>query len=177
MRMVVDRLEDKMPTGKCRRCKCEIFEGLFCAGCKEIRYQEEIEKRAQKRLDKIQESPIFSISKIKSMTDPKTWCSDHANCFRCSIGKSETDEHIRAKFERYLHHRRLGSTVFTELRLKHTAGGGRPDLIIMDNKGKITIEEVAVTEKEASLDNKKQTYPFPVTVVRPKTSLVGVDLQ
>ena len=119
-------------------------------------------ERALARQKEKRESTISSgIGKVKSQARSSSWCSTHGNCFRWYEG--ETEEHIRAKFERFLEWRRHGATVFTELILKN---GKRPDLIVCLNNGEIFIEEVAVTESEHSLEAKKNPYPWPIKVIR-----------
>jgi len=102
-----------------------------------------------------------AISKVKEKVRQSSWCSTHGNCFRWYEG--ETDEHIRAKFERFMEWRKHGATVFTELILKN---GKRPDLIICFANGDVFIEEIAVSESEHSLEAKKNPYPFPIKVIR-----------
>ena len=104
-----------------------------------------------------------AIGKVKETVRSSSWCSTHGNCFRWYEG--ETEEHINAKFERFKEWRRHGATVFTELILKN---GKRPDLIVCFSNGEVFIEEIAVTEAEASLAEKDLKYPFPIKVIRCK---------
>ena len=69
------------------------------------------------------------------------------------------------KYERWCYHRSLGRIVFCELRLKNNMG--RPDLIIIDN-GFVWIEEIVKSEREGSLIEKKNKYPFKIRIVRCK---------
>jgi len=104
-----------------------------------------------------------AIMRVKEEARQDTWCTTHANCFRCSIGKAESEKHIRKKFDRFLEWRLFGATVFTELRLKD---GSRPDLIICLNNGEVFIEEIVESEKEESLLLKEDKYPFPIKIIK-----------
>jgi len=154
---------------KCKRCKIPIEEGVFCSTeCKNIYYEELIEKQTKYRLGKLRDTIEYGIHSVKKVADGRFWATSHKNCFKCSIGKdeekkSESEAHIRTKFERYLHHRKAGRTVYTELRLK--AGMGRPDLVVV-GKGFIFAEEIVSSEKEASLIKKKKKYPFPISIFK-----------
>jgi len=98
---------------------------------------------------------------LKPLCRLDTWSSSHKNCFKCSVGPSETEEHIRAKFERYLHWRKLGADVFVELRFKDS----RPDLVIVKEDGEIVIEEILHSETTERFNNKLDRYPFTTTKV------------
>jgi len=164
---------------KCRRCKCKIESGVYCKDCYEKNKQNTLKKIENKRLSKMQSSIEYQISQIKEVADPVCWCSTHSNCFRASVQrtnetknhKCESIEHINKKFERWLFHRRLGRTVFTELRLKK--GLGRPDLIII-SEGFVFIEEIVCSEREISLIKKKGKYPWPINIIHVKD---GEDLE
>jgi hypothetical protein len=133
-------------------------------------YEEHQEKRRESILRQIKrqkakrESTLpAALSRVKEVSRPDTWCTNHGNCFRCSVGDAESEKHARCKFDRFIYWRQYGATVFTELRLKT---GDRPDLVICLNNGEIFIEEIAESEKEASLLAKKERYPFPMKVIR-----------
>lgn len=145
----------------CRRCKAEIVNGVYCPECKEIIFEENIEKRANRRLSKLRNTLEYGISKVKEVVDGRCWCTAHTSCFRA--GDNESPEHMDTKYERWKHHRSLGRIVFCELPLKD--GMGQPDLIVVD-KGFIFIEEIIKSEKEASIISKKSKYPFPINVIK-----------
>lgn len=121
-------------------------------------------RKKAKDTAKIESSPISAIRRVKEEARQDTWCSIHNNCFRVTIGSGESDEHIRLKFEKFLELRRLGATVFSEVRWKN---GSRSDLVAVFQNGHIEIFEIAVSEKEASLIEKEDKYPFRMTVIRP----------
>ncbi|KKK53188.1 hypothetical protein LCGC14_3097270 [marine sediment metagenome] len=128
-----------------------------------IKRRESINRQFEIDMEKYQKTLIYALKSVKDQARPDTWSSAHKNCFRCSIGKGESEKHIRKKFERYLEWRKLGAVVFTELRLKD---GSRPDLIVCLNNGSVFIEEIVESEKEASLLIKEKKYPFPIRIVR-----------
>ena len=127
---------------------------------KKKEYMEKIKNRQQ---SKRESSLWYAIKEVKEHARQDTWCSAHANCFRCTIGKCETDAHIRAKFERFLFWRRYGATVFSEVKWK--GKGGRSDLVVCLTTGEIFIEEIVVSEKEKSLLLKEDKYPFEIRVI------------
>ena len=116
---------------------------------------------------------------VKQYADPHCWCTAHENCFQArpqqegSDNKPESDDHIRAKFERWLFHIKVGRSVFVELPLKE--GYGRPDLIVVD-KGFVWAEEIVVSEKDASITAKREKYPFPISVIKVSDYIVPLDL-
>lgn len=127
---------------------------------------EQLEKKKNRVLSKKNSLLTFAICRIREEVEISTWSSVHKNCFRCSAGfmsNAETDTHIRAKFERFLYWRKFGATVFTEVRWKE--GMGRSDLVVCLNNGEIFIEEIVCTEKEESILNKEERYPFPIKVI------------
>jgi len=155
---------------RCKRCKCKIiYKYGLCPSCKEIEFQEKLDKQIKRKEAKYRRTKEYGISLIMKFADCRFWSSSHAGCFRATIPQEdhkkicESEKHIRAKFERWLCHMKLGRTVYCELRLKE--GFGRPDLIIVDN-GWVFCEEIAVSENEASLRAKKKKYPFPTNIVR-----------
>jgi len=148
-------------TQKCRRCKRTIEEGSHCPECKQIIIQEKIEKQKNRRISKTLDTIEYGKGEVKKYAEGKFWCSTHVGCFRG--GKSESEEHLDTKYERWKYHTRRGRTVYTELILK--PGLGRPDLVIVD-KGHIFCEEIVKTEKEASLIAKENKYPWPVSVIK-----------
>ena len=155
---------------ECSRCKVKIiYKYGLCQSCKEIEFQEKIDKQIKKKETKYRRTKEYGIGLIRKFADGQFWSSSHAGCFRATIPKEgnkknpESMKHIRAKFERWLHHRMLGRTVYCELRLKE--GFGRPDLIVIDS-GFVFVEEIAVSEKETSLRAKKKKYPFPLNIIR-----------
>lgn len=108
---------------------------------------------------------IRAIGEVKKHARQDTWCSTHANCFKCSIGKGESMSHIMMKFQQFLEWRKFGATVYTELRWKN---GTRSDLVVVLNNGETFIVEVVESESEQSLLEKSTKYPFPIKVVRNK---------
>lgn len=111
-----------------------------------------------------QESSLFwAVKRVKEEARSDTWCTNHGNCFRYSQEPAESDAHVRMKFERFLHWRKFGATVFTEVRWKEA---GRSDLVICLNNGEIFIEEIVSSEKEESLLLKAEKYPFPIKIIK-----------
>ncbi len=157
---------------KCRRCKCVILEGTHCSPCKELEYQDKVEKAHNRRISKLKGTKEYGIGLVKKYADIRFWANSHSGCFRC--GDNESPEHIDAKYQRWKYHRSIGRTVYTELVLK--AGYGRPDLIIVDG-GDVFAEEILVSEKDASIKEKKGKYPFPISVIKvPKLKIVTSSL-
>ena len=155
---------------KCRRCKREIIEGIYCSDCKEIIFQEKVEKRTNRKLSKLRNTIQYGVTQVKAVAEGAFWCSTHANCFRATISvdqsgkwKGESEEHVDMQYERWKHHRKSGRTVYCNLVLKR--GMGRPDLIVVD-KGFIFIEEIVRSEKEGSIIEKKNKYPFPINTIK-----------
>jgi len=157
---------------QCKRCKGPIaYKRGHCSTCKEVKYQEKIDKQIARQTAKYQKTPEYGISAVKKYADGKFWCSTHANCFRATISvdqktgkwKGESEAHVDKQYERWKHHRILGRIVFCNLRLKE--GFGRPDLTVVDN-GHIFVEEIICSEKEASIIEKKHKYPWAVQVIR-----------
>jgi len=150
-----------MAPDKCRRCKCTIPEGVHCEECKQIIFQENIEKQTNRALSKLRNSLSYGVGRVKEVADGRFWATAHDSCFRCSA--TETPAHYNKKFERWMHHRKAGRIVFCELILKNNMG--KPDLVVVD-KGFIFIEEIVCTEKEASIYAKKGKYPFPINTIK-----------
>lgn len=155
---------------KCKRCKRKIpYKFGICSECREIEFQETLDKQIKRKQAKYRRTKEYGRSLVRKFADGRFWSSSHAGCFRATIPKDhhkkvcESEKHIRAKFDRWLHHMKLGRIVYCELRLKE--GFGRPDLIVVDN-GFVFCEEIAVSENEASLRAKKKKYPFPTNIVR-----------
>lgn len=92
-----------------------------------------------------------------------TWSTPHDGCFRCTIGKGETDEHIQLKFNEWLKLRRAGAVVYTELIWNNNK---KSDLVACWPSGEVEIIEIAVTESDESLKKKESYYPFPIRIVR-----------
>lgn len=115
----------------------------------------------QRQKDKRKSTKGYAEYRVKCEARRDAWCSTHANCFRFYEG--ETEEHVRAKFERFLHWRSMECTVYTELILKN---GKRPDLIICQNNGDIFIEEIMESESDESIELKEKSYPFPIRLVK-----------
>ena len=134
-----------------------------CRDCIELNNQRRIDKMISRKIAKTHDTLEWGAGEVKKYADPKSWCSSHEGCFRCSFGKNETPLHRDTKYERWKHHKQLGRLVWCELRLKPPHG--ITDLTVVD-KGFIFIEEIAVSEKEASLIEKKRKYPWPVSIVR-----------
>tara|TARA_R100000750_G_C2281262_1_gene71308 strand:+ start:189 stop:560 length:372 start_codon:yes stop_codon:yes gene_type:complete len=99
-------------------------------------------------------------NQVRDLIRQDTWCTAHVNCFRASFGKAESKEHIVEKFNRWMHWRYKGFDVLVEGRFVNNL---RPDLIVW-NENEVFIEEIAHSEKEASLIKKKENYPLPVYV-------------
>ncbi|MCP3684395.1 MAG: hypothetical protein GY861_17085 [bacterium] len=151
-----------MMEGKCKRCKKAIPEGRMCPECKELDYQEKLDKRKNRQEGKHKQTREYGITQVKKYAEGRTWAGSHCNSFRATVrggNAAESEAHIRAKFERWLFHRQLGRDVFCELPLK--PGLGRPDLIIVD-KGFIWVEEIVMSESEKSLIDKSKKYPWPI---------------
>ncbi len=155
---------------KCGRCGRKIIEGQYCSDCKEIRFEEQMDKKINRKLSKLRDTIEYGITRVKSAADGQFWCTAHGNCFRATISvdekgnwQGESEAHVDKQYERWKHHRKLGRTVYCNLVLK--PGMGRPDLIVVD-KGFIFIEEIVKSEKEGSIIEKKNKYPFPVSVVK-----------
>ena len=129
---------------------------------------EDYSERLRKHLNRLQakrDSTLdAAIRKVKDAAEMNTWSSNHVNCFRFTIGKGESEAHIRAKFERFLYWRLLGCSVATEVRW--AKGCGRSDLVICMNNGEVFIEEIVCSEKEESLAAKENKYPFDFKVIR-----------
>ena len=124
-------------------------------------------------MNKYKQKLFENRNKIKELIRTDTWCTAHVNCFRSSFHTEnvnltkrlpESMEHIRTKFERYLHWRTKGFQVLTEARLK---SGLRPDLICY-NSTEMFIEEIINTEKEDSIIKKKKNYPLLVVTYKVK---------
>ena len=136
-----------------------------CKDCLELKNQRRVKKMINRQIAKTQNTIEYGVSQVKKFADGKMWCSAHEGCFRCSFGISETPLHRDAKYERWKYHKELGRKVYCELRLK--APYGRPDLVVVDN-GLIFIEEIVVSEREASIILKKKKYPWPISVINAK---------
>jgi len=138
----------------------------MCSACREIVLQERLKKQVNRRLSKLKNTTEYGIGLVKKYADGRFWASVHNNCFRASFGKKgETDAHRDKKYERWCYHRKLGRTVFTELILKKNLG--RPDLVVVD-KGFVFAEEIIMSEKEASIIEKRKKYPFPINKIYAK---------
>ena len=146
---------------KCKRCKIEIADGVYCMNCKEIIFQEQLEKRTNRKLSKLRNTIQYGLTQVKAVAEGAFWCTTHTKCFRA--GDNESPAHQDKKYERWKYHRSLGRIVLTELILKR--GMGRPDLIVVD-RGFIFIEEIVKSEKESSIIMKKQKYPFPINIIK-----------
>ena len=154
---------------KCRRCKLKIYEGTHCDPCKELEYQDKLEKAHNRRISKLKGTKEWGIGLVKKYAERRFWATSHSNCFR--FGRTESEPHVMAKFNRFRHHFMAGRTVFTELVLK--PGYGRPDLIVVDG-GNVFAEEILVSEKDHSIREKKLKYPFPISVIKvPKLKIAN----
>lgn len=131
---------------------------------RQSKFQEQLEKRQNRMISKRESSLFSAISRVKEEADRSTWCTAHDNCFTCTFGPGESEAHIDAKFQRWKHWRKHGATVFTEVRWKD--GGGRSDLVICLNNGEVFIEEIVCSEKEQSLMQKEDKYPFRFEVIK-----------
>ena len=101
---------------------------------------------------------------VKEAIRQDTWCSAHLNCFRCSFGPGESDEHRDKKYELFCKWRKAGFHVIVEGILKN---GMRPDLICF-SQDEIFIQEIINTESKESIIKKKKEYPFPVFTIELK---------
>jgi len=154
---------------KCSKCKIQIDSGRYCTECYEKLKREQIQKAINRKKAKYYNTETYALTQLKShVATIHDWSSCHSNCFRASVklsksGRSgENLKHVKKKFDRWLYHRQLGRTVFTELRLKQ----GRPDLVIITKDGETWIEEIVNTETEAKLIEKEAKYPFKIVIVR-----------
>ncbi len=150
------------------KCSCGrpiVYKYGKCNDCKEIKKQKDIERKINMKIAKTHNTYEYGVSQVNKYADKRCWRSTHEGCFRCSFGKSETPLHRDTKYERWKHHKELGRFVFCELILKD--GLGKPDLIVVD-QGFIFIEEIVVSEKEASLVKKKKKYPWPINIIYAK---------
>jgi len=129
----------------------------------EEKYQRLLRQRRNRTKAKQNATLEAAVARVKKEARLDTWCSTHANCFRASMGKGESEVHVRKKFELFLEYRKAGATVFTELRWRN---GSRSDLVVCWHNGEVEIVEVAVSEKGESLIQKGNKYPFPMKVVR-----------
>jgi hypothetical protein len=102
---------------------------------------------------------------LKPVAKESLWRKSTKNHFICS--RNETEEHIRAKFERWLYWLKNGADVYCELTLNETYNSLRPDLIIVTNGG-VFIEEIVHSEGKESIEIKKKKYPFTITVINTK---------
>ena len=134
---------------------------------RKLKNQEAINNKIARDKVKRESTLISALIRLKEVARKDTWCTDHGNCFRGSISfdgrKGESEEHLDKKYALWKEYRKMGATVFVELRL---ADGSRPDLVVVWNNGQIEIVEVAESEKEESLLAKEDKYPFPIKVVR-----------
>ena len=149
----------------CSRCKKAITEERGkCKECKQIEWEEKRDKLMNRKKSKYHNTIEYGVGEVRRYAEGQFWASAHEGCFRAGkLGNTaESEAHIRTKFERWLHHRSVGRSVFTELRLKN--GMGRPDLVIVD-RGFIFVEEVVCSEKEKSIVEKKNKYPWPINVI------------
>ena len=152
-------------------CSCEnpiAYKKGKCKDCKQLENQRKIDRIINRKIAKTHNTVEWGVAQVKKYAEGRCWCSAHEGCFRCSFGKSETPLHRDTKYERWKHHKELGRQVFCELILK--APYGKPDLIVVD-KGFIFIEEIVVSEKEASLVKKKEKYPWPINIIYAKQKI------
>jgi len=106
---------------------------------------------------------LYARKQLKSLADPRYWCTTHKNCYKCSRGKAESMDHKLKKFLQYIEYIELGFDVYTELRLQ---SGLRPDLVILGNSWDTSfIIEIVESEKEESIIKKRKTYPLPIRVI------------
>ena len=119
-----------------------------------------IENAIARKKHKLEATLYAAISKVKEQARQDTWCTPHDNCFHFTIGKGESEAHIMAKFKRFIELRRMGYTVFSELRWK--GKDGRSDLVVCGNNGDVWIEEILCSETEEKLLAKTDKYPFPI---------------
>lgn len=159
----------------CASCKIPLPERKrYCEECRELKFEEQRQKHINRNQAKYRKTQEYGISLVKKYAEGRYWSSSHKNCFRATVTRNgqmkvaESMDHIRTKFERWLYHRKLGRTVYCELRLKE--GMGRPDLVVIsENDGSFVFcEEIVCSEKEVSIIKKKSKYPFPTNIIRTK---------
>ena len=89
---------------------------------------------------------------------PSNKSGSHLNCIR--LNSSCTDKHNLEIVTRCMEYLKLGIPFMTEVIF---VNGQRCDIL---KPSLPEIEEIAVTEKEESLERKKASYPFPIRVIR-----------
>ena len=109
---------------------------------------------------------------VKEQIRQDTWCTNHINCFRCSLNTKivshnfkklpESDAHIQAKFNKFIELRRKGFNCLVEARLKN---GMRPDIIYF-NEFEIGILEILESETDRQFQAKVKKYPFQTASYR-----------
>ena len=93
---------------------------------------------------------------------PSNKSGSHLNCIRLrnNVLDGRYDKHNLEIVKRCMEYLKLGIPFMTEVIF---VDGQRAD-ILKPATGEI--EEIAVTEKEESLERKKANYPFPIRVIR-----------
>lgn len=99
-----------------------------------------------------------NINHILLYVRPSNKSGSHLNCIR--LNSSCTDKHNLEIVKRCMEYLKLRIPFMTEVIF---VNGTRADILKPATR---EIEEIAVTEKEESLERKKATYPFPVRVIR-----------
>ena len=122
-------------------------------------YERHLNRLNAKRQSRIEYAQL----EVRHHARVDTWSTDHANCFRCTIGKGETDEHIQLKFQEWLKLRQAGAVVYTEIIWRNNK---RSDLVACWPSGEVEIIEIAVSESDESLNAKQSYYPFPIRTIR-----------
>ena len=90
---------------------------------------------------------------IINLIRPSNRSGSHAGCFRAYA--SESEEHIRKKFEVWLTLSKLGFEVYTESILNDNK---RPDILAVKN-GRMFIYEIIESETEEECKQKILSYP------------------
>ena len=127
-----------------------------------IKIAEQIEKRKLKQEHDRNSTLNAAVARVKEVARQDTWCTTHGRCFRASFGgNAESPAHRNKKYELWCEYMEVGCEVFTELRLKDEYHG-RPDLIVCWHNGDVLAIEIVCSEKEKSLIEKENKYPFPI---------------
>ena len=131
------------------------------------RQQLYVERSKRKQLEKRKLSLYFAKQQLQKYSNQPIYYNHFTAHIRSEHQTTggETDDHVRKKFERWLYWRKFGATVVTECELKYKGKIIRPDLIILFNNGEIRCEEIVVSEREASIVEKKNKYPFPIEII------------
>jgi hypothetical protein len=121
-------------------------------------------KRMQaNKKEKLEFSLFSAIKRIKEVAEPEFFSSKLGGCLRASFGmenKAESNIHRLAKYLDWEENRIIDAVNFDEIILKNNMG--RPDRIWCFHNGTIIIHEFICSEKEKSIKEKENKYPFPI---------------